>query len=147
MYSMHNYRTAGFVYKILIGVNYVSCRELANFNSAGTLALSFQLTACVTVSCLWFLYPMSLFKYFKEYRYFCFAAGPTKLKDRNGWVNHVHWQRHFATLVDMLSSDHRVYRNNDSSNSTSHPIARDNFTRSCKLVIGYFADITAVQRN
>ena len=28
-------------------------------------ALSFQLTACVTVPCLWFLHPMSLFKYFK----------------------------------------------------------------------------------
>ena len=42
----------------------------------------------------------------------------------------------------MVSSDHRVYGNNDStSDSTSHAIARDDFTRSHKSVIGYFADI------
>ena len=28
-------------------------------------ALSFQLTSRVTIPCLWFLHPMSLFKYFK----------------------------------------------------------------------------------
>ena len=44
-------------------------------------------------------------------------------------------------LVDVVSSDHRVYGNNDStSDSTSHDIARDltcdDFVRSCNLVIG-----------
>ena len=61
-----NYRTVGFGYKVLICANYASCCELTNFNSAVTLALSFQLTAHVTVLCLWFLYLMSLFKYFKR---------------------------------------------------------------------------------
>ena len=46
---MIQYRTAGFVCKVLICVNYASCRGLANFNSTVTLALSFQLTARVTV--------------------------------------------------------------------------------------------------
>ena len=50
--------------------------------------------------------------------------------------------------VDVVSSDHRVYSNNDStSDSNSHVIACDDFTRSRNLVIGYFADITAGQRN
>ena len=45
-------------------------------------------------------------------------------------------------LVDVVSSDHRVYSNNDSIlDSTSHAIACDNFTRSRNLVIGYFTDI------
>ena len=39
---------------------------LANFNSGVTLALLFQLTASVTVLCLLFLYPISLYKYFKR---------------------------------------------------------------------------------
>ena len=53
----------------------------------------------------------------------------------------------------MVSSDHRAYSNNDSiSDSTSHAIAHDDFTRSRNLVIGYFtdiiiADITTGQRN
>ena len=48
-------------------------------------------------------------------------------------------------LVDMVSSDHRVYNNNDStSDSTSHAIAHDDFTRSSNLVIGYFADIIII---
>ena len=41
--------TAGFVCEVLIGVNYASYRGLVNFNSAVTLALSFQLTAHVIV--------------------------------------------------------------------------------------------------
>ena len=46
----------------------------------------------------------------------------------------------------MVSSDHRVYySNNDlTSDSTSHAITCDNFTRSRNLVIGYFADIIIV---
>ena len=46
------YRTADFVCEVLICVNYPSCHRLTNFNSAVTLALSFQLTAHVTVPCL-----------------------------------------------------------------------------------------------
>ena len=35
-------------------------------------------------------------------------------------------------LVDVVSSDHAVYSNNDlTSDLTSHAIARDDFTRSC----------------
>ena len=55
--------------------------------------------------------------------------------------------------VDVVSSDHRVYSNNDSTlDSTSHAIACDDVTRSHNLVICYFADIiiayiTAGQRN
>ena len=46
-------------------------------------------------------------------------------------------------LEHVVSSNHRVYSNNDStSDSTSHAIAHDEFTRSRNLVIGYFADIT-----
>ena len=37
----------------------------------------------------------------------------------------------------LVSSDHRVCSNNDStSDSTSHAIACDDFTRSCNLIIG-----------
>ena len=56
-------------------------------------------------------------------------------------------------IVDVISSDHRVYSNNDStSDSTSYAIASDDFMRSHNLVIGYFTDIiitdsTAGQRN
>ena len=53
------YHTAGFVCEVLICVNYVSYRGLVNFNPAVTVTLSFQLTAHVTVPCLWFLCPMS----------------------------------------------------------------------------------------
>ena len=43
----------------------------------------------------------------------------------------------------MVSSDHRVYSNNDSTlDSISHAIASDDFMRSRNLlIIGYFADI------
>ena len=43
------YHTMGFVCKVLIFVNYVSCPRLTIFNSTDTFALSFQLTACATV--------------------------------------------------------------------------------------------------
>ena len=46
-YILYIYCTAGFVCEVLICANYASCRRLANFNSAVTLALLFQLTACV----------------------------------------------------------------------------------------------------
>ena len=40
-------------------------------------------------------------------------------------------------LVDMISSDHRVYSNNDfTSDSISHAIAHNDFSRSHNLVIG-----------
>ena len=48
-------------------------------------------------------------------------------------------------LVDVVSSDHRVYNNNDStSDSTSHAIACDGFTTLGNMVIGYFADIIII---
>ena len=44
---------------------------------------------------------------------------------------------HPNILVDVVSSDHRVYSNNDSTlDSTSRAIACDDFMRSCHLVIG-----------
>ena len=96
------------------------------------LAFSFQLTARVTVpdSYLWFLYPMSLFKYFKRVLC-CLIQRP---KDHDGCV----YQLTFPNiLVDMVSSDHRVYSNNDSTlDSTSQAIAHDDFKRSRHLVIG-----------
>ena len=51
----------------------------------------------------------------------------------------------------MVSSDHRVYSNNDLT-SALHIATCDDFMRSHNLVIGYFADIriadiTAGQRN
>ena len=61
MYAL--YHTVGFVCEVLIWANYASCHGL---NSQVTLALSFQLTARVTILFLWFLYPTSLFKYFKR---------------------------------------------------------------------------------
>ena len=48
-YIAVSYSTAGLVYEVLICVNYASCHELANFNSAITLTLSFQLTVRATV--------------------------------------------------------------------------------------------------
>ena len=48
-------------------------------------------------------------------------------------------------LVDVVSSDHRVCSNNDStSDSTSHAIAHDDFTRLQSLVAGdiIIADIS-----
>ena len=61
------YRTASFVCKVLIFVNYVSCGELANFNSTVTFALSFQLTTHVTVcACDFFI--LCLCSYFKRGR-------------------------------------------------------------------------------
>ena len=47
MLNMYKLPYSGFC---LQGPNYVSCCELANFNSVVTLALSFQLTARVTYS-------------------------------------------------------------------------------------------------
>ena len=57
-------------------------------------------------------------------------------------------------MVSSEGSDQRVYSNtvDSTSDSTSHAIVCDDFTRSHNLVIGYFADIiiadiTAGQRN
>ena len=49
----YSYYTVGFVCEILICANYANYRVLSNFNSAVTLAFSFQLTARVTDLCLY----------------------------------------------------------------------------------------------
>ena len=46
--------------------------------------LSFQLTAHVTVPCLWFIHPVSLFKYvLKNSGHLCFAVRPERPKDHD----------------------------------------------------------------
>ena len=81
---------SGFVSKVLICANYASCRELINFNSAVTLALSFQLITHVTVLCLWFLFPTYVsVQILQKSGHFCFAASPKRPKDwRGGCVHH-----------------------------------------------------------
>ena len=59
--------------------------ELSNFNSVVTLALLFQLTAHVTVLCLWFLYPIQTLQKSGQ---FCFATWPKTPKDCGGYVHH-----------------------------------------------------------
>ena len=113
-----------------------SCRGLAHFNSALTLALSFQLTAHVRVPCLWFLYPMLLFKYFK--RVDIFASLPDPKGQRIMVVVCIMTTlQHFVNvtlpniLVGVVCPDHQVYSNNDSTlDSASHIIVHDDFTRS-----------------
>ena len=82
-----HYHTAGFVCEVLICENYASCHRLANFNSAVTLAHLLQLTAHVTVPCLLFLYPISLFKCYKRVDISA-SAWPKRSKDRGGCVYH-----------------------------------------------------------
>ena len=91
--------------------------------------------------------------------HFCFAAWPKRPKDHSGCVHHdnitalLQCNSPKHPYVDVVSSDYRVYGNNDSTlDSTSHAIACDDFTRSRSLVMDYFvdiivADITAGQRN
>ena len=91
-----------------------------------------------------FLYPISLFKYFKRVDISAFGCLKQKTKG-SWWLCTSRWSsQHFSNvtcpniLVDVVSSDHRVCSINDStSNSTSHAIARDDFTRPRSLVAGY----------
>ena len=114
----------------------------------------------VSIPYLWLLYPMSLFKYFKRMDISALLPDPKGQRIMVVMCIMTTLQ-HFSNvtlpniLVNMVSSDHRawVYSYNDStSDSTSHAITCDDFTRSHNLVIGLFenviiADITAGQRN
>ena len=140
------YCIEGFVCEVLICANYASCRNITNFNSAvsysATLAFLFHLTTRVTVLCL--LSYVSVQTLQKR-------DTSASLPDPNGLrIAMVVCNRCMTTcstspmlltfpniLVDMVSSDNRVYSNNDStSDSTSQAIARDKFTKSRNLVIG-----------
>ena len=84
-----HYHTAGFVCKVLICENYASCRRLANFNSAVTLAHLLQLTHCtchssVLVISLSYVSVQIL----QKSGHFCFTAWPKRPKDRGGCVYH-----------------------------------------------------------
>ena len=81
---------------------------------------------------------MSLFRYFKKWAFLLCC-----LTQKIAVVVCIMTLQRFSnvtlpnTLVNVVSSDHRVYSNNDStSDSTSHVIACDDFTRSRNLVIG-----------
>ena len=98
----------GFICEVLICVNYASCRGLTNFNSAVILALSFRLTVCVTVMCLWFLYPMSLFKYFKRVDISAFLPNPKG--QRTMVVACVHHDDIAAVILQCNSPKHPCRR-------------------------------------
>ena len=142
------YHMMGFVCNVLICVNYASCRRLADFNSTVTLALSFQLTACVTVLCLRFLYPT----------YVCLCSNIYKGVDISASLPDPKGQRivvvvyitmalqHFSKvtrpniLVDVVSSDHTYSLYNYIilmiQPWIQYTIVRDDFMRSHNLVIG-----------
>ena len=93
--------------------------QACNFNSAGSLAFSYQFTALVKVLCLRFLYPMFLFKYFKRVAISALLPDP---KGQKIAVVYASWW-HSSTstspnvtlpniLVDVVSSDNRVCNNN-----------------------------------
>ena len=76
--------------------------------------------------------------------YFCFRLPDPKGQRIMVVVYIAMTSQHFSNvtcpniLVDVVSSDHRVCSNNDSTlDSTSHATAHDNFTRPCRLVAGY----------
>ena len=163
----NKYRTMGFVCEVLICANYVSCHKLAHFNSAITLALLFQLnlfqlTAHVTVLCLWFLYPMSLFSNTSKGRHSASLPDPKGQRIATVvWITcmttlHV---QHFSNINVANSPKHFCrcgilwsQSNNSTLDLTSHTIACDDCMRSRNLVISYFADIiiadiTAGKRN
>ena len=109
-----SYRTAGFVCKILICADYVSCSELANYNCAVTLALLFRLTARATVPHVWF-FILCLCSVRDTSALLCDPKGL-----RIAMVVCITWMtqtlQHFSNvanspniLVDVVSSDHRVY--------------------------------------
>ena len=106
-----------------------------------TLALSFQLTARVTVPCLLFLI---LCLCSNTSRVDMSASLPDPKDQRIVAVVYTSITlQHFSNvtrpniLVDVVSSDHRVYSTNDLTfDSTLHAIACDDFTRSRNLVIG-----------
>ena len=132
------YSIAGFVCEVLICVNYASCcaSGLANFNFAVSYSCIFVSAHCtchssVLVISLSYVSVQIL----QKSESFCFTAWPKRPKDCNGCVNHVHddiaalLQCSYIAfpniLVDIVSSDHRVYSNND---LTSQAIACDSFS-------------------
>ena len=112
-------------------------------------AFSFQLTACVTVPCLWFPYPMSLFKYYKRVEIsdslpdpkgqriimvVCITCMTTYCSTSSMQLA----QTSLACRCGILWS-HRIYSNNDSTlDSTLQAIniVHDDFTRPHNLVKG-----------
>ena len=106
----------------LICANYASCRELTILQLY-TLALSFRLTTRVTVPCLWswFLYPMSLFKYFKRGTLLlcCLTQKATERIAMSLWITcTTPLQYSFSSVANtpkhpciLVSSDHIDYTN------------------------------------
>ena len=117
----------GFVCKILTCANYVSCCGLANFNSA-IIALRFS---SLHVSQFLACYPMYCSNASKAWTFLLCCL--TQQAKGSWWLRTL--QRHCSSFsnvtrpnihVDMVSSDHRVYSNNDSgSTSDSTSYARD----------------------
>ena len=134
----------GYVCEVLICVNYTSCCRLTNFNPAVTLALSLRfswlhVSQFRTCDCDFFI-PCRCSNASKEWTCTFLLHYLTQKAKWSWWFCTSRW--HCSTscpniLVDMASSDQRVYSNNDStSHSTSHLIAsNNNFTRSHNFVI------------
>ena len=153
------YRTAGFVYEVLICANYASCRDLVILilqlaQSWVSYSWTFVSAHCKCHSSMLVISFYVSVQILQKRDTYALLPDPKRPKDWDGCVNHVHEDIAFATLVllqcitlpniliDVVSSDHRVYSNNDSTSaSTSHAIAHDDFMRLRSLVIGYFADI------
>ena len=126
--------TAGFVCKVLMCANYVSCRELTNFNSAVTLVLFSAHRTCQFWSVLVISLSYVSVQILHKSGHFCFAAWPKRPKDHSGCVHHddIAALLQYNSPKHVVSSNHRVYSNNDSTSnsSTSHATACDYFTRS-----------------
>ena len=134
---------------------YTSCCEVTNFNYAVTLALLFS-SQHVSQLCSCDFNILCLCSNILKDRHFCFAAWPKR--PMVVWITCMMTMQHFFNVANSLRhlcrgsypliTESLYYSNNFSTlDSISHAIACEDFTRSRNLVIGYFADITAGQRN
>ena len=128
----YNYRITDFVCEVIICAHYVSRHRLANFNFAVSYSCIFVSAHCtchssVLVISLSYVSVQIL----QKSGNFCLSCLTQQAKGL-WWLCASHCSISPNILVDMVSSDHRVYSNN---NSTSQAIACDDFTRSHNLVI------------